>query len=118
MWHEIYTIPNGAAADLSAQQFKFVSALGVLAGSETNCFGINQSKASSGDHLSAVKFGHSRLYVTGACSLGDFIGCSNATSGGGTVVTSGIAFAQCLVGATSGGYAQVTCFGAPTLIAK
>lgn len=116
MWKEIYTIVAGA--DLSAQQFKFVSALGVLAGSETNAFGVLQGKPQSGEHAPLVKFGHSRLYVTGACSLGDFIGCSNATSGGGTVVTSGIAFAQCLVGATSGGYAQVTCFGAPTLIAK
>jgi hypothetical protein len=118
MWNEKYTVVAGA--DLSAQQYKFISALGVLAGSETNMFGINQGKPQSGEHIFAVKFGHSRLYMTAACSAGDFIGQSNATSGGGSVVTSGIAFGQVLPGGTcsSGGYAQVTCFGGPTLIAK
>lgn len=108
-----------AGADLSGQQYKMVSALGVLATSETNVFGINQSKASTGDHIPATKYGFSRLYMTGACSMGDFVGQSNATSGGGAVVTSGgFFFAQVLTGCTSGGIAQVTCFGSPQYLAK
>ena len=96
MWTEKYTIIAGA--DLSGQQYKFINALGTLAGSETNVFGVNQSKGQAGDHVPAVKFGHSRLYMSIACSPGNFVGQSNTTSGAGTVVTSGIAFAQVLPG--------------------
>jgi hypothetical protein len=117
MWKEIYTIV--AAADLSAQQYKFISALGVLATSATQAFGILQGKSQLGEHAPVVKFGHSRLYVCLACSLGDMIGASDATSGAGTPVGSGgVAFAQVLVGANSGGIAQVTCFGAPAYLTK
>jgi len=114
MWENVYTVVAGA--DLSAQQYKFLSPLGVLAGSETNVFGVLQGKQQSGEHAPVTKRGFSRLYVCLACSKGDFIGQSNATSGAGTVVTSGVAFAQVLVGANSGGIAQVDCFGQPTPI--
>jgi hypothetical protein len=114
MWEQSLTVVAGA--DLSAQQYKFVSPLGVLAGSETNVFGVLQGKQQTGEHATVVRRGFSRLYVTGACSRGDFIGQSNTTSGAGTVVTSGVAFAQVTTGAASGGIAMVDCFGQPTPI--
>jgi len=116
MWNVAYTIVAGA--DLSGQQYKFVNASGVLATSETNPFGVNQSKGKAGDHIPATKFGYSRLYMSEACSLGDYVGQSNATSGAGTIVTSGgCAFGQVLTGCDSGGIAHVTCFGAPVYLA-
>ena len=112
MWHTDYTLIAGA--DLSAEQYRFVNAGGTLAGSETNAFGVNQSKGKVGDHIPATKFGYSRLYMAEPVTAGALVGQSNATSGAGAIVTSGGAyFAQVLTGCTSGGFAQVTCFGTP-----
>ena len=117
MWNVSYTIVAGA--DLSGQQYKFINALGVLSTSETNPFGVNQSKGQSGDHVPVTKFGFSRLYMAEAVNAGARVGQSNATSGAGAIVTSGgHYFAEVLTGCTSGGIAQVVCFGTPTYLAK
>jgi hypothetical protein len=116
MWNAAYTVVAGE--DLSGQQYKFVSQAGVLAGSETNAFGVNQSKGQTGDHVPAVKFGYTRLYMAQSIGAGAFVGQSNATSGAGVEVTSGgFFFAEVLTGCDSGGFAQVVCFGSPVYLA-
>jgi hypothetical protein len=116
-WHIDRTIVAGA--DLSAQQYKFVGPTGVLATSETNPVGVLQGKPKSGEHGAYTRYGTSRVYMSIACSKGDFIGQSNATSGAGAIVTSGgFAFGQVYTGADSGGFAIADLFGAPIYVAK
>lgn len=115
-WGQDRTIVAGA--DLSGQQYKFINYLGVLATSATNaCKGVLQNKPLSGEHAACRFLGVSRLYMASSVGAGTYIGQSNATSGAGSIVTSGGYARGITRTAINSGYSgEVELFGGPAYI--
>lgn len=104
----------------AAAAYKFVNYAGTLAGSQSaTILGVVQSTVASGSTGAVVRRGRSFLYMAVSAGVGAYIGQSNATSGGGAIVTSG-GVAQGVVvtyGGSGTGTTVVDLFGGPAYVA-